>query len=164
MQLAQSGREAVAQMDRILADMPQLNLGIEQIAATYSAEELKILRRREPLTPKVGEKLIHQVMLLAGELFSKHPRIAEVPRGPEVRDTFIFRYAICAYALALRAIEDGADGRARSQKLRNDYVDVNFATFATFFDGLLSADKKAQGIYAEAKFLLREIFARPSAP
>jgi len=157
MQLAQSGREAAAHMDRILADMPQLNLGIEQIAATYSAEELKILRRREPLTPKMGEKLIHQVMLLAGELFSKHPRVAEVPGGPEVRNTFIFRHAICAYALALRAIEDGAGGRARPQKLRNDYVDVNFATFATFFDGLLSADKKAQSIYVEAKFLLREI-------
>ena len=117
MQLARSGQEAAAHMDRILADMPQLNLGFEQIASTYSAEELKILRRREPLTPKMGEKLIHQVMVLAGELFSKHPRVAEVPAGPEIRNTFIFRHAICAYALARRAIGDGAAGRARPQKL-----------------------------------------------
>ena len=161
MQLARSGREAAAHMDRILADMPQLNLGIEQIAEIYSVEELKILRRREPFTPEMGNKLVHQVMLLAGELFSNHPLVAEVPSGPEVRNTFIFRHAICAYALVLGAIEDGAAGRAKPQKLRNDYVDVTFATFATFFDGLLSADKKAQGIYVQAAFLLSEIFAMP---
>jgi hypothetical protein len=161
MQLEQSGREAAAHMDRILGDMLQLNLGIEQIAETYSIEELKILRRREPFTPKMGNKLVHQVRLLAGELFSKHPQVVEVRSGPEMRDTFIFRHAICAYVLGLRAIEDGAAGRAKPQKLRNDSVDVTFATFATFFDGLLSADKKAQGIYVEAAFLLGEIFAMP---
>jgi hypothetical protein len=160
-QLEESSREAASHMARVLADMPQLNLGIEHIAATYSPQELKTLRRREPFTPAMGDKLIHQVMLLAGELFSTHPRVSVVPRGPEVRNTFIFRHAICAYALALRAIEDGAGGRATPQKLRNDCVDINFATFATFFDGLLSADKKAQGIYAVATFLLREIFAMP---
>jgi hypothetical protein len=161
MQLAGSRREAATHMDRVLADMPTLNLGFEQIAATYSPQELKTLRRRDPFTPKMADKLVQQVMRLAGELFSAHPQVAENPKGPEVRDTFIFRHAICAYALALRAIEDGAAGRATPQKLRNDYVDVNFATFATFFDGLLSADKKAQGVYAVAVFLLLEIFAMP---
>jgi hypothetical protein len=66
-----------------------------------------------------------------------------------------------AYALALQAIESGAAGRAMPQKLRNDYVDVNFATFASFFDGFMSADKKAQGIHAFTTFLLREIFEMP---
>lgn len=142
--------------------MPQLNLGIEQIAATYTTQELRLLRRREPFTPKMGDKLIHQIMFLAGELFSAHPQAAEVPNGREVR-TFIFRHAICIYALALQAIEDGEAGRATPQKLRNNSVDVNFATFATFFDGLLSADRKAQGIHADAAFLLRAVFAMPDS-
>ena len=160
-QLDESSREAASHMARVLADMPQVNLGIEHIEATYSPQELKTLRRREPFTPAMWDKLIYQVMLLAGELFSAHPRVSVVPRGSEVRNTFIFRHAICAYALALRAIEHGGGGAATPQKLRNDYVDSNFATFATFFDGLLSADKKAQGIYEVATFLLREVFAMP---
>jgi hypothetical protein len=162
MQLAESGREAASHMARILADMPQLNSGIELISTTFSPQELKILRRREPLTPAMGDKLVHQVMHLAAALFRAHPRVTEVPLGPAVRDSFIFRHAVCAYALALKAIEDGAAGRAAPEKLRNDVVDVNFATFATFFDGLLSADRKAQGIYALAAFLLREVFVAPS--
>jgi hypothetical protein len=161
--LKEMGREAAAHMDRVLADMPMLNLGFEKIAATYSAKELKILRRREPITPQMGDKLAGQVMWLAAELFSAHPKVAELPRGPEVRNTFIFRHAICAYALAIKAISEGGSGRAAPQKLRNDLVDVNFATFATFFDGLLSADKKAQSIYAAGASLLREVFVMPEA-
>ncbi len=162
-QLQELGREAAAHMNRVLADMPLLDLGFEKIAATYSAEELKILRRSEPITPQMGDKFAAQVMWLAAELFSTHPQVAELPRGPEVRNTFIFRHAICAYALAIKAISHGGAGRAAPEKLRNDLVDVNFATFATFFDGLLSADKKAQSIYAEATFLLREVFVMPEA-
>jgi hypothetical protein len=37
-------------------------------------------------------------------------------------------------------------------------VDVNFATFATYFDGLLTDDKNAGDIYADGKFLLKEVF------
>ncbi len=160
-QLAESGREAAAHMDRVLADMPQLNLGIEQIAATYTPQELKILRRREPFAPKMADKLMHHVMSLAAELFAAHPQVSQIPSGPEVRNAFIFRFAICAYALVLQTIETGGAGRAVPQKLRNDYVDVNFVTFASFFDGFMSADKKAQGIHAVATFLLREIFVMP---
>jgi len=38
---------------------------------------------------------------------------------------------------------------------------MNFAAFATYFDGLLTSDKRAHEIYVEAEFLLREVFAMP---
>ena len=132
-------------MERVLADMPKLNRGFNQVEATYTLEELKILRRQGPITQKMGDKLVQQVMLLAAELFSTAPKVAKLPRGPEVRNTFIFRLTICAYALALRLISVGGAGKTHPEKLRNDLVDVNFATFATFFDGFLSADKRGSG-------------------
>lgn len=84
-----------------------------------------------------------------------------LPRGPEVRNTFIFRYALCGYVSILKRIEDGGAGRTKPEKLRNDVIDVNFAAFATYFDGLLTSDKRAGAIYAEAAALLREVFATP---
>jgi hypothetical protein len=38
-------------------------------------------------------------------------------------------------------------------------VDLNFATFATYFDGLLSADKKLTRIYAQANYILGQIIS-----
>jgi hypothetical protein len=60
-------------------------------------------------------------------------------------------------------ISVGGAGKTHPEKLRNDLVDVNFATFATFSDGFLSADKKAQEVYGVGKYLLREVFAMPEA-
>jgi hypothetical protein len=84
-----------------------------------------------------------------------------LPRGPEVRNTFIFRYALCGYVSILKRIENGGAGKTKSEKSRNDVIDVNFAAFATYFDGLLTSDKRAGETYAEAALLLREVFAMP---
>jgi hypothetical protein len=119
------------------------------------------LRRREKHTPQMRERLVQNVLLLAGQLFKEHPSAAEWPRGLEMRNTFIFRYALCGYVSILRRIEDGGTGNAKPVKLRNDVIDSNFAAFATYFDGLLTADRRAEEIYADAAFLLRDVFAMP---
>ena len=160
-QLLENGREATARIERMLNDMPTLSSGIDLMAKTYSPEELKILRRREKHTPQMRERLIQNVLLLAAQFFKEHPSVTEWPRGPQVRNTFIFRYALCGYISILKRIEDGGAGKTKPEKLRNDVIDVNFAAFATYFDGLLTSDKRAGEIYAEAAFLLREVFAMP---
>jgi len=160
-QLLEHGREATAHIDQMLIDMPTLSSGIDLVEKTYSPAELKILRRREEHTPRMRKRLIQNVLLLAGYLFKDHPGVTELPGGPEVRNTFIFRYALCGYVSILKRIVDGGAGQTKPDKLRNDVIDVNFAAFATYFDGLLTADKRAAEIYAEAGFLLREAFAMP---
>jgi hypothetical protein len=160
-QLLEHGREATAHIDRMLLNMPTLSSGIDLVEKTYSPAELKILRRREEHTPQMREKLVQNVLLLAGYLFKDYPGVTELPRGPEVRNTFIFRYALCGYVSILKRIADGGAGQTKPDKLRNDVIDVTFSAFATYFDGLLTADKRAGEIYAEADFLLREVFAMP---
>jgi len=160
-QLLEHGHEATAYIDRMLMDMPTLSSGIDLMAKTYSPAELKILRRREKHTPQMRERLIRNVLLLAQQFFKEHPSVTEWPRGPEVRNAFIFRYALCGYVSILKRIEDGGAGKTKPKKLRNDVIDVNFAAFATYFDGLITSDQRAGEIYVEAEFLLREAFAMP---
>jgi hypothetical protein len=160
-QLLAHGREATAHIERMLLSMPTLSAGIDLMAKTYSPAELKILRRREPHTPQMRERLVQNVLLLAAHFFKEHPGVSEWPQGPEVRNTFIFRYALCGYISILKRIEDGGAGQTKPGKLRNDVIDVNFAAFATYFDGLITSDKRASEIYADADFLLQEMFAMP---
>jgi hypothetical protein len=160
-QLLEHGREATIHIDRMLMDMPTLSSGIDLMAKTYLPAELKILRRREKHTPQMRERLVQNVLSLTAQFFKEHPSVMHWPRGPGVRDTFIFRYALCAYVSILKRIEDGGAGQTKPEKLRNDVIDVNFAAFATYFDGLITADKRAAAIYADAEFLLREVFATP---
>jgi hypothetical protein len=42
-------------------------------------------------------------------------------------------------------------------------VDVNFAVFATYFDGFLTADRKIRELYYEMDWLLKEVFVMPEA-
>lgn len=160
-QLLEHGREATAHIDRMLADMSTFSSGIDQMEKTYSAAELKILRRREEHPPEMRERLVQNVLRLAGQFFKDHPSVIEVPTRIEMRNTFLFRYALCGYVSILKRIADGGAGNAKPEKLRNDVIDINFAAFATCFDGLLTADKRAGEIYAEATSLLREVFAMP---
>jgi hypothetical protein len=153
-------------MERWLQDMTTLSSGFEQmttfISKTHSPAALKILRRRETYTPEMREKLIQNVLMFANELFNGHPAVTELPELAEARDTFLFRYALCTYALILKAIEGGGV-KKNPEKLLNTMVDANFATFATYFDGLMTRDKIASEIHADAHFLLREVFARRPA-
>jgi hypothetical protein len=165
-QLLEHGHEATTRLERWLQDMATLSSGFEQMMAfiskTHSPAELKILRRRENYTPEMYEKPIQNVLMFAKELFNGHPAVTKLPELAEVRDTFLFRNALCTYALILKAIEGGGV-KKNPEKLLNTMVDANFATFATYFDGLITRDKIASEIYADADFLLREIFARRPA-
>lgn len=160
-QLLELGREATQHMDRMLCDMPTLSKGISMMKAGAPVR-LQGLREGKRFPQAMHYKLIQDVLALAAELFKTHPTVTETPRLSDLRDTFIFRYALCAYILILRGIECGGV-KTNPNKLRDDVVDVNFATYATYFDGLLTADKKAGEVYEDAKLLLREIFARPPA-
>ena len=43
----------------------------------------------------------------------------------------------------------GGAARTKPEKLRNDIVDISFVVYGSFFDGLMSADKKANELYRD---------------
>jgi hypothetical protein len=163
-QLLQHGREATSHLERWLQDMQMMSSSIYQmtewIKKIHSPAELKILRRREPYTLEMRAKLTQNVLTFAKEFFHQYPAVARSLALPEIRDTFIFRNVLCTYVLILKAVESGGVIK-NPEKLRNTMIDVNFATFSAYFDGIMTADKLAQEVYERAEFLLRETFARP---
>jgi hypothetical protein len=67
--------------------------------------------------------------------------------------------AVSAFFLALDWISVGGAKNVRPDRMRNDLVDINFAAFATYFDGLITEDQKLIDIYHRTKFVLHAITA-----
>lgn len=157
-QLLDLGIEATSHLDRMLADAQTTGSTIDDTAKLYSREERTAIRLGNHYPPSLVDKTINNVMHIAGHAFREHPNVRSLPTYAELPNTYIFRVALCTYLLAL---EWGANGGARNvapAKLRNDFVDMNFAAYGTYFDGLLSADAKVQRIHAEARVWLRALF------
>jgi hypothetical protein len=155
-QLLDHGRDADAQMERILSDAADMPNAVRGIAATFSANELQLIRTGAQLPKLLVRKILENILLLAQALYSQHPRPAMVGSRQELPNTFIFRFALCAFIWVVDVISVGG-GNAKPAKIRNDLIDLNFATYATYFDGLMTKDAKPLRIYHRANFVLDAI-------
>ena len=160
-QLLDNGRVADEQMDRMLADAQNMPDTVRAISAGFTEAELKIIRTHAPFSDQLIRKVHESVIALAQELYRRHPKPTAVRTRDELPNTFLFRTALCGFVLALDWIAVGGPKGVKITKIRNDIVDVNFATYATYFDGLLSADEKPLRIYHRAAFVLDAITSGP---
>ncbi len=60
---------------------------------------------------------------------------------------YLFRLAVALVIYLLWWIRSGSPKIARTDRVRNDLIDLNFAVYGTYFDGFLSDDKKARWIF-----------------
>lgn len=70
---------------------------------------------------------------------------------------FIYRISLFHAIHFQKWLINGCPNVIKTKKLRNDMLDFNFATFATYFDGLLTKDKKCLDSYLEGQLLLNEV-------
>lgn len=164
-QLLEHGREADAHMQRMLSDAANMPEAVKGMTATFTPSELRIIRTGSQLSSPLIRKVLESILSLAQALFLQHPRPAMIGRREELLNTFLFRSALCAFLWVLDWISVGRTGNANIGNIRNDLVDVNFATYATYFDGLMSNDSKPVAVYRRASFILEAITdPSPSAP
>lgn len=133
--------------------------GILKFAKSYPPETLKALRLRLPYPASLRDRVVKDVCALTAlhwrTIFGGH---SELPPAKRVVDSFLFRYSLCMYVLALRWIADGGIESVPAKKLSNDPTDMIFAAYATFFDGLITSDSKLMELYCHAKWLHANLF------
>lgn len=157
-QLLLNKMDAQLHLDRMLRDANELSASLSDVASTFSAVELKTIRKEEPFGQEMKEKMTHRILELTALLHRNHPTVHKLPTVEEVTNTFLFRVAVCAYALAIDWARVGGSSEAKLERVRNDAVDVSFSAYATYFDGLLSDDKKQRRIYVEAQVIMESLF------
>ncbi len=157
-QILRNAQIASNHFDKIRNDAMFVVKGIKGYAKSFKPGHLKVLRNKAELKPEVIEKITKDILLLTAFLFRNNPYISQIPQAHQLRNSYIFRYAISAYLLMLRWITDGGIESAPLSRLQNDCVDMKYVAYATFFDGLLTQDNKMEEIYEDASFILEHLF------
>jgi hypothetical protein len=147
------GRNADSQLKRMLADAAPMGKAFIELCNHFTKEERNQIRNDDFYSDELMLKILHNTMDVALNIFSRF----SLSPGSELYDSFIFRNALCCYLLALEWGVLGGANQAGHAKIRNDMVDTHFATYATYFDGLLSDDNKATRIYTKARRILQII-------
>ena len=114
---------------------------------SYDPSHLKALRKGKELPQDFMNSITKNILLVTRFLMEKHPDVQTLPEFEFLINNYVFRYAVCTHFLSLRWIRDGGIDQVAPEKLRNDVIDMSYVTYATYFDGLLSLDKKLNDIY-----------------
>ena len=141
--LASQYLEGLMQSHQLIVD------GIKGFTKSYDHSNLKAFRNSKKLPQGMRKKMTEHIFLLTCNFYKDHPDIQVVPEFDTLKNSYIFRYAVSVYFLALRWIKDGGIDQVSQKKLRNDAVDMSYVTYATYFEGLLSLDKKLNAIYQD---------------
>lgn len=157
-QLLRLGEEANSHFERMRIDAPGTAEAIKEMAQSFSTDQLAALRRRDTLSKETCEIIESNILSLAALFFQAHPDVSKLPKPHELRDSFIFRYALAAQLLVIWWLTSGGIESVNLDRLRNDVVDMTHVAYATMFDGILSKDRKLVDIYEEAKFVLQNLF------
>ena len=152
--LANMGKEASEHLEKVMVDAGKLPEVIDDLVKDFTPQELDVIRKGAPPTHELANKIVKQAMTTAGLLGVNHPQSRGFPPLDELPNTFLLRYALSGMVYLVHRIEFGGFGEAKPEKLRNDVVDLSFSAYATYFDGLLTGDRKLVSIYEFTAALL----------
>jgi hypothetical protein len=127
------------------------------LTAHFDPTLLKQLRTQARLSRDGAEKITTGILQVTALCFRNHPDVDRLPSGENLPDRLVLRYAVAAYVSALRWISVGGIDSVSVQRLANDLVDITHVAYATYFDGVLSEDRRLNDVYEETDWL-RNVF------
>lgn len=151
---------AKKQMDRILADAADLTPALKDIESVFTSAEIKSIRTAPAYPSEVIEKVLAAADRMYHNFRRAHPSgVKAAPRKSRV-NAFLYRFALASTVYVVTWIRQGSQLNKRPDALRNDLVDLNFATFGTYFNGLMTADNRLQETHSEMRVILGALGAR----
>lgn len=157
-QLSALGHYANKHLDKMLRESENILSAIAVLGKSYTKEELALLRSKGKYSPELIDKLVIVILEMAAVIFKDSPLVRKTPVYAELPNTFYFRASFAFYLLVLRRFANGGIGGLSLATLRNDFVDMMFVAYATYFDGLMSSDKNAKYMFDETSLLLAALF------
>lgn len=149
--------EANRLMKQAAEDMDGIASSLRGFSQSLTQEQLGKIRRGEQFDPELAFKIISQIFALSKNLYDRENPWKEMFDYSSIRNTYQFRLSICSYLLVLRWLKDGKTHAGKLEHVRNDVVDLTYVAFATFFDGLLTRDKKMNELYERARYMLNKV-------
>ena len=158
-EIAIRGAAAERLLESFTRQAVPIRTAITRLADRTCPDNLSALRKGLPASPAFTEQFVRDVMGITALHFRALVGMKKMPTAEDALFSYTFRYAVCAYALALRWLKEGGHDTAQLGTLRNDFVDMAYAAYATFFDGLITEDRKLEDMYKLARWILRNVFS-----
>lgn len=153
-QIRDLGELANAHFKKMRDEAESARGAIEDLGRQFTKEERALLRAGKEYTPELIDKVVQTVIEMAALAFQdwRRPSYAELP------NTFVFRVMFASFLHSIRRFSHGGLDNLSSEKLRNDYVDMMFVAYGSYFDGLMSSDKNVNYMFTETCLLLYALF------
>ncbi len=158
-QIVRHGKAADEQMQKVLSDASVLLPVFADLMTLFTDDEIAIIRKRSG-TLDIGRKFLIIADQLFRNLVSGHPGRPRNPSHNSKINTFLYRYSLAGTIYLLEWIRHGGQMGTRPERIRNDLVDLNFAVFGTYFDGLMTADSRLLNLYIGLRVFLKKLGAR----
>jgi hypothetical protein len=157
-ELERHGAAGKEEMDKLLALVPAVIKDRGALVSGYTEDERRALRAGKIPPECLKAQFVGSVMELASLMFGGHPSITSAPTDlDDLLNRHIFRFALAVHIWLMEWVVDGCMEGSNLERVRNDFVDINAATYATYFDGLMTADSKLLQTYAISRLLLNGI-------
>ena len=154
-QLAGKCEAAAVDLDVMAKTQETYAANLAEHAKKYTEAELAILTKGKPIPEELLSKITGEILAVADTMFLVHPYFKKQPPLKKLSNAFLFRYAVAGYVVALRCLKEGGPNGASAEKIRNQIIDAMLVAYSTYFDGFLSADKRAQDIHETTSELLK---------
>lgn len=117
--------------------------------------DIELLRKEGKLAGGIKDSLKEQAMEISRNIHEAKGISHDQMASMDLMHSYTFRYATTILIRMLRWFQQGAHP-TNLNNIRNDAFDCGVVAYATYFDGLLTRDKKALGTYNEVTALLDE--------
>ncbi len=153
-------RESKAERDRTERESLNIAPQISSMFSKLKKQEKQILKSSDyPYEDdSMKNKISIDVGIHVGNMYSSYSNTKEIPNEINLKWSYLYRNSVCTYFFALQRYLDGGLDKIHPRKIRNDIVDMQIMSYATYFNGILSMDKRAIKIFNQAsKYILHDI-------
>jgi hypothetical protein len=117
---------------------------IDLYKESFSQAQLKQLRNGV-YDDALIDAIIKNIMTAAAMLMRKCGFfISELAKA---KDNYLFRYSAAGFILVIKWLSEGGYQSIHATNFQNDMIDIICVAYGTYFDGVLSNDKKINEIY-----------------
>ncbi|MBO9107294.1 hypothetical protein J5288_01105 [Agrobacterium sp. S2/73] len=136
----------------IITSLPEMS---EQM---FKPQHLRIIRQNSQYTTEMFSSIFGAADQIC-ETLSDKGKQRSTPTGPDEHrtHTYLYRYALALVIYLLWWIKNGNQAQRRIDRARNDLIDLSFAVYATYYEGLMTSDKKAGWMYENLRLALNAI-------
>ena len=157
-QLITRQRWAAERADAVEQAFGDQSEALKVLRTQFRKDDIRRLGAREPLSIHARGIILSGTRMLAKEILPREFQWVARMRTPMICQHFTWRYCLCHLLQLVRMMGLGATRRAPA-KARNDHFDNVFATYATYYNGLMSMDAETNLTQSVARLILTSLGA-----